>query len=184
MRFAIIITGLFIVVSPSNAQPAPDVSACAAKKDDRDRLACFDTATKAAEKAVSGPESTKTKDIIKPATPSDYKVVATEDLSVAPGKYDGKQIEMRRMRCFHADKDEYRCTGGGGPSLMIMTPRITPEAARAQIEDKCGELKNMTSPLCQKTIRFTPAAHDSDTISGYQNRTIVVTREIEIVDTK
>jgi hypothetical protein len=186
MRFSVVAMAAILAASPTMAEMAPNIAACASKKDERERLACFDAATKGtSEDTTRDQDNTKTKDIIKPAT-GDYKVVAAEDLSIAPGKYDGKPIEMRKMRCFHADKDEYRCIGSGiGPALMIIAPLVSPEPAKAQIEDKCGELRKvLTSTLCQKTIRFTPAAHDSDTISGYQNRTIVVTREIEIVGAK
>ncbi len=90
---------------------------------------------------------------------------------------------MRRIRCFHAGEQEYRCgSTSAGISLVIQTPEVTPDDAKAQIEDKCGELRKVaTSPLCLKTIRFTPFSNTSDVVSGYQTRTIITTPVIEVV---
>lgn len=115
------------------------------------------------------------------AAPTTYKVVDADDVFVAPAKYQDKPIEIRRVRCFHADKAEYRCIGTGSLTVTIFASSIRPQAEREAIEEDCGEIRKMlSSPKCLKTIRFVPAKHSEDLVSGMQKRMVVITPEIEV----
>jgi hypothetical protein len=110
-----------------------------------------------------------------------YRVVDPADVYVAPNKYMDKPIELRNMKCLHADKDEYRCLAPGDNALVVFAAAVEPAAEKEAIETKCGEIKNILSPQCAKTIRFTPAENSDDIVSGYRKRTIILTRSIEVV---
>lgn len=177
------------------AQFLSDFTACAAKKDNTERLTCFDAAAKAASgdkdlfdyskvnPAITG-ESTKTSDAIKPSKPNEYKVVDAADLFVSPGKFEGKAIEVRNVRCFHADKQDYRCLSLTS-HVMVNSLDISPASAKQDLEDQCGEIAKVSiSKKCLKTIRFTPLTHEEDTLSGFQKRVVVATPVIEIISSK
>jgi hypothetical protein len=111
---------------------------------------------------------------------AEFRAVDPDDVFVAPNKYQGKPIELRRMRCFHADKDEYRCTSSNGTMLLVLARGVTPQEEKDLIEERCGEIKKITTPACLKTIRLTPVVHEEDTISGYLKRTIIGAASIEV----
>lgn len=183
MMVGLALLGLF---GPAAAQDAGALLTCPGKKDDRERLACFDAAMKATmPPAAEQPATTPTKEIVaapaNAATATVYKVVDPEDVYVAPNKYEGRGVELRRMRCFHADKNEYRCVAPGAVTLAVFAPTISPDDEREKVEADCGEIKKMaTSPKCEKTIRFVPAKNVEDLVNGYRKRVVVVAPVMEL----
>lgn len=177
------------------AQDAPLIQKCSAISEAKARLACFDEATRAKPESddsanASTPEgpSTSTKDIVKTPnfaespTELSYREVDHADLYITPGKFEGKGIELKRMRCFHADKDEYRCIAPGSTVLAVFATEILPVKEREGIENDCGEFRKvMTSSKCLKTIRFVPIKHSEDIVNGYQKRTLILARSLDIM---
>ena len=169
------------------AQEASARQMCLKKADDRERLACFDAAMRSSAPVVTAePPASSTKEIVAApanatAAPTVFKAVDAEDVYVSPGKYEGRGIEPKRMRCFHADKDEYRCVASGAVTLALFAPSIRPEKERENIENDCGEIKKMaTSPKCEKTVRLIPLKHGEDITTGYRKRVLVVAPYYEI----
>lgn len=192
-----VLVGLMIVglCVSARAQGDPMFAACASKADDKERLACFDGAVKASKpgQANVGGAGTdevvsSTKEIVAVPTTSGppkseaYRLIDPADLYVAPNKYLKRPIELRRMRCLHADKDEYRCIAPGSVIVTIFTARLTPSSEQAAVENECGEIRKMTtSPKCLKTIRFVPLKAEEDLVNGYTKRLVVVAAAVEIV---
>ncbi|CAH1657295.1 exported hypothetical protein [Hyphomicrobiales bacterium] len=175
---------LFVAMhNPAAAQEAvAGIRMCAEKTDDEARLACFDTLAEAWAKSDSPSEKTaNTTEISKPADPLVYRVSDPDDMYVAPRKYIGKPVELRRMSCFHADVKEYRCISNGDLPLVVFTADITPASEKAAIEADCGEVKKVSSSICRKTLRFVPGHIDEDMMSGNNKRAIVLARTVEIV---
>ncbi|KLK92854.1 hypothetical protein AA309_12065 [Microvirga vignae] len=109
------------------------------------------------------------------------KVVDAMDLQISPNKYKQKGIEVRGVRCYHADEDEYRCTHTSA-DIMIMGLNIEPASAKSALEESCGEIRKVfSSPKCRFTIRLYPSLIDQDEISGGQKRTVIGAETIEIV---
>lgn len=186
MRWFIVFAAIY-AAGPSQAQDAGALLRCPSVKPDTDRLACFDAAMKPATAAAAVAETpaTPTKEIVAaPASagaPMVFKVVDAEDVYVTPNKYEGRGIELRKMRCFHADKDEYRCIAPGAVMLALFSKSIRPESERAAIENDCGEIKKMaTSPKCEKTVRFVPTKSGEDLVNGYRRRVVVGAPYLEI----
>jgi hypothetical protein len=111
---------------------------------------------------------------------SEHRVIDAADLRMAPSKYLDKPIELRRMYCYYADDEDYRCVASDS-TLAVFAPAIESEAEKSALEANCGEMKKITSPACTKTIRLVPASNVQDHISGYMLRTVIRTETIEIV---
>ncbi|KRP88638.1 hypothetical protein AOQ73_27955 [Bradyrhizobium pachyrhizi] len=125
------------------------VVGCTGTKDDKDRLSCFDKAAAALKTAgvPSGPETANTKDIVTSFSPSDFKVVDPDDVHVAPGKFIGKPIEIRNVRCFYADRDDYRCSmPSRGMVTVVFAKSIEPANERDTLENDCGAIKRLSLP--------------------------------------
>jgi hypothetical protein len=109
------------------------------------------------------------------------KTVDAIDLQVSPNKYKGKGVELRGVRCFHADEDEYRCMHPTA-SLLVMGVNVEPAAAKSAIENNCGEIRKvLTSPKCRFTVRFYPSLIDEDEVSGGARRTVIGVEVLEVV---
>jgi len=114
--------------------------------------------------------------IVSPAAAQspEYKLVDAADLSVSPGKYINRDIEVRNVRCYYADIGDYRCVTG--ESVSIFASSITPLEAETLIKDNCDAIKvALTSPKCRVALRFRYDAEHvgHDIISGYQKRTVI-----------
>jgi hypothetical protein len=101
----------------------------------------------------------------------------------APAKYSGKLVEMRRMRCFFAEKNDYRCTVSTlDAAVIIVAPTIAPPQSRAVVEQLCGDVRNAAVlPACQRTIRFTPGGYGEDKVQGLAKRVVVTSPSIEVL---
>ncbi|MBS7697854.1 MULTISPECIES: hypothetical protein [unclassified Chelatococcus] len=177
---------LFVAMhNPAAAQEAvAGIRMCAEKTDDEDRLACFDTLAAAwSETEPRSDKTASTTEISTPADPLVYRVSDPDDMYVAPRKYIGKPVELRRMSCFHADVKEYRCISNGDLPLVVFTAEITPPSEKAAIEAECGEVKKVSSSSCRKTLRFVPGVINEDMLSGNNQRAVVLARTVEIVPT-
>jgi hypothetical protein len=183
---------LGLVLAASFGSPAgatePDalrrgIEVCSQERDTDVRLKCFDLIAQIVKDGESQADKTaKTSDVLKPATPTEYRRVDSDDIHVAPRKFQGKGVELAGARCYHADLDEYRCLGAGSLPVIVFAPAITPSDAKAQIENDCGEVKKMaTSAKCRKVIRFVPLKISQDDIGGAQKRSVILAETIEIV---
>jgi len=106
----------------------------------------------------------------------DYKVVDPSDLFIGTRKYLDKQILLRRMRCYYADMDDYRCIASGSVFLSVFTARVEPASAREWMEKNCDQLKvAITSEKCVFNTQFTYGAKDvnDDIVSGFQQRKVI-----------
>lgn len=173
--------------TPAIARDTSALSWCSTFSEDAARLACFDRLAKEASAVDAAPAPTAPPAKAATQQPSTdtaaiiYKKIDAEDLYASPGKYEGKPIQIDRVRCYHADKDEYRCVSSGSVTLMILTIDISPTQEKALIENECGEIKKMaTSSRCLKSIKFTPLKHDEDIISGYKKRVVVLSKQLEV----
>ena len=78
------------------------------------------------------------------------KFVSAADLAAETHKWDDRVIETR-MSCFYADKEEFRCIGGGA---RIDVRRILPAAAQQRIEDRCDTISKSNGKACNLTFKF------------------------------
>ncbi|WFU37342.1 hypothetical protein QA640_22890 [Bradyrhizobium sp. CB82] len=122
-----------------------------------------------AQSAIAAPVENKSVDI-------DYKVVDPSDLFIGTRKYLDKPILLRRMHCYYADVDDYRCTAGGAVFLAAFTATVEPAEAREWLEKNCDQLKvAATSDKCLFNTRFVYGAKDvnDDIVSGFQQRKVI-----------
>lgn len=129
------------------------------------------------EEAPTGGSSATT------SIPSDAKprVVAAVDMELSPRKWMGQYVEMKNMRCMHADEGEYRCIEAGGDGAVIFAEAVKPSERQTYIERECGTFAEMVRDKCRFTLRFTPEKYDQDIVSGYEKRTIIMAQEIEAI---
>jgi len=117
-----------------------------------------------------------------PLTPT-YKIIDDpSDLAVAPRKYVGINIELRRVRCFYADVNEYRCFGGM-PPVTIFSRGLTSEGGQTDIQQSCDTIKKAEhSRDCVVSLRFRFEASDldEDVVSFYMKRTVIKTDTAEV----
>jgi len=78
------------------------------------------------------------------------KFVSAADLAAETHKWDDRVIETR-MSCFYADKDEFRCIGGGA---RIDVRRILPATAQQRIEDRCDTISKSNGKACNLRFKF------------------------------
>lgn len=78
------------------------------------------------------------------------KFVSAADLSAETHKWDDRVIETR-MSCFYADKDEFRCIGGGA---RIDVRRILPASVQQRVEDRCDTISKSNGKACNVTFKF------------------------------
>jgi hypothetical protein len=95
----------------------------------------------------SGPETANTREIVASFAPGDFKVVDPDDIHVAPQKFVGKPIEIRNVRCFYADKDDYRCMAPSrGMVTAVFATSVGPANEKEALETDCGAIKKIESP--------------------------------------
>lgn len=181
-------TAAGMMLTPAHAQ-TPDVVRlvkCPAIREDAARLACFDTAMNPPTKGLDPNAIVDTSPTAAPQSSADTtRVVQADDVFVTPNKYVGKLIEIPRMKCLYADKGEYRCLGSGNFTFAVFVKALAPQSQRDAIERDCGELSQvMSSLLCLKTVRFTPAKVVNDIVSGFQQRVVLQADAAELYDTK
>ena len=126
-------------------------------------------------------------DIDAPSAKISYKVVDASDLYVGPRKYLGKGIEVRRVRCYYADVEDYRCLTGG--PAVVFSQAVEPHSIKQLIEDNCDQLRKLQTAKCLFDIRLSFEADDvsEDIISGYQKRMVIKPASItasSVVDRK
>jgi hypothetical protein len=127
-------------------------------------------------------EMANTSKTIEPKKSAEYRVVDSSDIFVAYSKYVGQPIEVRDVRCYYADKDDYRCISIGGSTVAFFAQDIEPATAREAIENDCGEMKKVMTSACKRTIRLTAENISDDLISGYQKRVGVRSSSLEVVE--
>ena len=185
-RVAVGLLALFLTM-PAQAADADDlkkaIELCAKENQTAIRLACFDLIARMTSEDEKTPEKTaKTADVLKPVPTTEFKRVDTDDIFVAPRKFQDKGIELTGARCYHADLNEYRCIGAGSLAVIIFAPSVSPVGAKSQLEDECGEIRKMaTSSKCRKTIRFVPLKISEDEIGGSQKRAVILASSIEVI---
>ncbi|WP_128956227.1 hypothetical protein [Bradyrhizobium zhanjiangense] len=122
-----------------------------------------------AQSATAAPAENKSTEI-------DYKIVDPSDLFIGTRKYLDKPILLRKMRCYYADVDDYRCTASGPVFLAVFTATVEPASARAWIEKNCDQLRvAVTSDKCLFNPQFVYGAKDvnDDIVSGFQQRKVI-----------
>jgi hypothetical protein len=160
------------------------VMKCTGTKDDPERLRCYDAAVVTLRTAgvADAPKTADTKEVVASFSPSDYKLVDPDDMHVAPRKFVGKPVELRNAKCFYADKDDYRCLGSSRSMITtIFAKDVGPSAEKDALENDCGAIKKLESPLCRRTIRFVPRDYDQDAPNAFAKRIVMRAATIEIV---
>lgn len=158
----------------------PAAPECWTVKDEALRLQCYD-ALHAPAPAGEGDKTATTPEVLSAKPTDPPKKVDADDVAIAPNKYKGKNLELSKLQCFYADKDEYRCLAPSSDVvLVVIGTAVTPDAERKKLEDDCGEIKKLETAACRRTIHFVPGAVDHDTI-GLRQRTIVISKMLEIV---
>src|SRR4029077_18568858 len=125
------------------AAKAQTLRQCEAKTDEKERLSFFEKLAKKNETTLPSEkeETTNTPKTIEPKKSAEYRVVDPSDIFVAYSKYLGKPIEVRKVRCYYADKDDYRCIAIGDSTVVFFAEDIEPATAREAIENDCSEIK-------------------------------------------
>lgn len=170
---------LFAAIGSASANDLGELKRCTEIREFSSRLECFDAYAQAilSNEAKTG---ASTKDVVA-AKSTEFKRTDAVDLEISPQKYIGRGVEVAGLQCFHADKDEFRCTHPTA-TLLILTIKVKPAAEQTAMEDACGAIKTaMTSQKCRRTLRFIPLKADNDKIDGYKSRTIVLAAEVEVV---
>lgn len=178
-----------------------DSAGCWSIRDDATRLACYDKTTKntvpptnaAPQEPVKvDSKASETDTDSDDATVSTKEVVATpplappqnvdaEDLAIAPNKFIDKNIAIKDLQCFYADKNEYRCISSHhGIILMIVVGDVTPQSEKDRLENDCGKIKNLTSASCRRALRFVPMKVKNDSVD-LRDRTVVMSLTAEVI---
>ncbi|WP_439406410.1 hypothetical protein ACNJX9_34045 [Bradyrhizobium sp. DASA03076] len=126
--------------------------------------------------SAAGAQTSTTAPAEKKSGDVDYKVVDPSDLFIGTRKYLDKPILLKRMHCYYADVDDYRCTAGGPVFLAIFTAVVEPASAREWLEKYCDQLKvAVTSDKCLFNPQFIYGAKDvdDDIVSGFQQRKVI-----------
>jgi hypothetical protein len=108
--------------------------------------------------------------------------VDPDDIHVAPRKFVGRPIEIRNVRCFYADKDDYRCLAPSrGMVTAVFARSVGPANEKETLETDCGAIKKIESLACRRTIRIVPADFGEDAPNAFAKRIVVKVANIEIV---
>lgn len=161
-----------------------DLRACSSQENNDLRLKCFDEVAKAlpGNTAEQPPAGVSTRDVIAPQPVRSFQAVEPLDFIVAPNKFMDRGVEIKRARCFHADKNEFRCFTSSPGIITVFTPMLKPVSAQEQVENECGQVRTASSsPRCQFAIRFVPVAAETEPLNAFQKRLVVVTKEIELL---
>lgn len=86
----------------------------------------------------------------RPAPQELPKKLAAADFSVETSKWNDRLVEIS-LRCFYADKDEFRCLAGSG---RVDFASISPPAARQKLENDCDSIAKLDTKACRRTVRF------------------------------
>jgi hypothetical protein len=110
-----------------------------------------------------------------------YKVVAAEELGIGTRKYMHRDLEVRRMHCYYADVNDYRCVSDA--RVAIFAKAIEPESIKKFIEEKCDTIEKAMSVTCTVAIRFSYGEGDvnEDLMSGFERRTVISPKSVIVV---
>ena len=105
---------------------------------------------------------------------SDIRTVDLADIRVAPRKYADRDIEVRGLRCYYADRNDYRCGSDAGVTLFIK--KINDEAARTYVESSCDEVRKVAAGgKCRLTVRLKYSEDDlGEDVQSYGLRRITI----------
>jgi hypothetical protein len=174
-----------VVAASTDEQIAASVVAvavCSKLKSDTDRLACFDKAAEGIKNLGNEESKTaSTKEIVATYAATDFKVVDPDDVHIAPGKFIGKPIEVRNVRCLYADRSDYRCVAPSRMGTVFFVKDVSPAAAKEALETDCGAIKNLNLSKCRRVIHVVPEDFHQDLTDGYSKRTVVTAKAIEVV---
>jgi hypothetical protein len=154
-----------VIGSPVAKAQVPDdaIRNCAAKSNDKERLACFDESAKTVGSSDAPEDTANTSKVLQPTKPTEYRVADADDIFVAPNKYVDKPIELRRIRCLHADKDECRCIAPGSTFLIVFAAAVEPAAEKEAVENEVWRDQKATITPVHKD----DSVHARKDLSGY-----------------
>jgi len=142
---------------------------CKSIKSPEERLKCYDA------------QATKSEPPREASASAEFQIVDPSDIYVGTRKYLNKPIGIRRVRCYFADVDDYRCIPTNSEtSVAFFSKSIEPKSAREFIEKNCDTLKKtVTLSACLVSIRFQYSADDvnEDFVSGMNRRIVIRPRD-------
>lgn len=154
-----------------------------ARADDEIRANCLATAPdnyegleRCLRESVEAATETKAK------IDTSYKAVDLADLGIGSRKYSGRNLEVRGIRCYYAEVEDYRCTGS--EAVSVFAKNVEPPEARKWLEENCDQVRvALSSPSCRVTLRFHYEASmtEQDIISGYQRRTVISPNTVTVI---
>jgi hypothetical protein len=103
------------------------------------------------------------------AAAQEIKKLSAADLGVETRKWEGRKIETQ-LRCFYADKDEYRCIGG---KARVDLSKISNPDGKSYLEDKCDTIERMVGNACLVTVRFVYSGYRKEETDGGNKLTMV-----------
>jgi hypothetical protein len=162
------------------AAQTPAVEACKAITTDAARLRCFDEVFREVKPVADTPGVT-TREALATA-PTTFRVVDPLDFVVAPRKFLNTGVQLRRVQCFHADADDFRCFTTTGDTVTIFAKAIKPATEQALIEERCGSARTaVQSPSCRRSIRFVPTFAEKEQLNALADRLVVRAESVEVI---
>lgn len=116
------------------------------------------------------PEPQKKSEQAMPDLAGPAKKLLARDLAAQTSKWDGQRIETT-MSCFYADRNDYRCIGGG---TRIDVSRVANAEGRQWVEDRCDTLSKSTSRACNFRIVFVYGRYTTHRVSDRSEITLVL----------
>ncbi|MDH7797196.1 MULTISPECIES: hypothetical protein [unclassified Beijerinckia] len=119
---------------------------------------------------TSSPELSAKAAPITPDLTGPTKKLLARDLAAQTSKWDGQRIETT-MSCFYADKNDYRCSGGGA---RIDISRVSNAQGREIVEDRCDTLTKSASRACNFRIVFVYGRYTTHRVSNRSEITLII----------
>jgi len=116
------------------------------------------------------PEPQKKSEQAMPDLTGPTKKLLARDLAAQTSKWNGQRIETT-MSCFYADRNDYRCIGGG---TRIDVSRVANAEGRQWVEDRCDTLSKSTSRACNYRIVFVYGRYTTHRVSDRSEITLVL----------
>lgn len=106
--------------------------------------------------------------------------VQAADLYVNADKFKRKPIEVKNMRCYYANRMDYRCSSAELDGLAVFSKQMDyPDDYKFTdnwmfIENNCDTIeKAMTSKKCKVNLKFSFVVAETDITSGYNQRVVI-----------
>lgn len=112
-----------------------------------------------------------------PTGPRNYKVVSPADVRNSPDKWEGRDIEFKRVNVYWVGDDDVRFITRESLTLFAVDVKGDP-AALSFLRENCETEREALSGKCAVSVKFRYFKHSEDNPGGLFKRTVLLSNDL------